>query len=392
MKILYCMNEQTGGDDLLWAFAENGHQISSYKRKLSLAEHGEDMELTTKKIYACLKEFQYEGVVSWNYFPAVSDACEAAGIPYMAWIYDSPLIHVFAANMQNSCNYLFIFDRKFAEQVKALGGNAYYLPLGINDTRLNRMVMTEDDLNLYSREISFVGSLYQDNIFDQVNATIPEDLRERLEGVFTRQLGDWNQNLLYGDIDQEDLGTLAKIYQVEQAEHYPFAPANTIITGLILSRKYAEIERRTVLQVLGSYYPVTLYNSIDQVGHLKNLECRPGVAYETETPKVYYASKINLNLTLKSIQTGIPLRCYDIMGAGGFLLSNGQEEFYEAFQPGEDLVLFHSMEELADLSGYYLRHESERMRITLNGYKKTTTEHTLRNRVAAMMAITYNNL
>ena len=33
-------------------------------------------------------------------------------------------------------------------------------------------------------------------------------------------------------------------------------------------------------------------------------------------------SKVNLNITLRNIKTGIPLRALDIMGAGGFLLTN----------------------------------------------------------------------
>ena len=53
-----------------------------------------------------------------------------------------------------------------------------------------------------------------------------------------------------------------------------------------------------------------------------------------ELPCVFRYSKLNLNPTLKSIQSGIPLRALDIMGAKGVLLSNFQPELVEYFEDG----------------------------------------------------------
>ena len=57
-----------------------------------------------------------------------------------------------------------------------------------------------------------------------------------------------------------------------------------------------------------------------------------------EAPLIYRCSKINLNISLKSILTGIPLRAFEIMGSGGFLASNYQEDFLEFFRPDEDFI------------------------------------------------------
>ena len=56
-------------------------------------------------------------------------------------------------------------------------------------------------------------------------------------------------------------------------------------------------------------------------------------------PLIFRESKINLNITLRSITSGMPLRALDIMGAGGFLLSNYQQELAENYIDGEELVL-----------------------------------------------------
>ena len=46
--------------------------------------------------------------------------------------------------------------------------------------------------------------------------------------------------------------------------------------------------------------------------------------------------KIYLNMTIKPIQTGLPLRIFDIMGCGGFLMTNYQAELPEYFEIGTD--------------------------------------------------------
>ena len=94
------------------------------------------------------------------------------------------------------------------------------------------------------------------------------------------------------------------------------------------------------------------------------------VEYFNEMPQVFRCSRINLNITLRSILTGIPLRALDVMGAGGFLISNYQSEIPEYFVPGEDLVVYEDYEDLCTKVEYYLSHESERREIAINGCRK----------------------
>ena len=107
-------------------------------------------------------------------------------------------------------------------------------------------------------------------------------------------------------------------------------------------------------------------------------------------PYVFHLSEINLNISLRSIRTGIPLRCLDRMGAGGFLLSNYQSDFYEHFIPGQDVVLYESVDDLLKKCAYYLRHESERKQIAINGYNKVKEYHTYEVRLQQMFDIVFN--
>ena len=90
----------------------------------------------------------------------------------------------------------------------------------------------------------------------------------------------------------------------------------------------------------------------------------------TELPYVFKCSKINLNISLRSIHSGIPLRAIEIMGAGSFLLSNFQKDYLMFFEPDKDFVYYEDEFDLIDKCHFYLEHENERTKIAQNGYSK----------------------
>ena len=92
--------------------------------------------------------------------------------------------------------------------------------------------------------------------------------------------------------------------------------------------------------------------------------------YYSTMPRVFRNSKINLNISLKLIQSGIPLRVLDVLGCGGFLITNYQPEIMEYFTPGRDLVVYEDIVDLVSKVEYYLIHEDERKAIAANGYKR----------------------
>ena len=102
-------------------------------------------------------------------------------------------------------------------------------------------------------------------------------------------------------------------------------------------------------------------------------------------PLVFRRSKINLNISLRSILSGIPQRAFDIMGSGGFLLSNYQNDFPDYFTPGEHFDFYESRADLLNKIAYYLSHEEERRQIARNGHDQVAAAHTYRHRVREML-------
>ena len=102
---------------------------------------------------------------------------------------------------------------------------------------------------------------------------------------------------------------------------------------------------------------------------------------------IFKQSNINLNITLKSIQTGIPLRCMDIMGSGGFLLTNFQSDLLDFFVPNEDFVFYESLGDCNSKISYYLTHDAARRQIAANCLGKMQETHTFIHRVRTILTV-----
>jgi spore maturation protein CgeB len=121
--------------------------------------------------------------------------------------------------------------------------------------------------------------------------------------------------------------------------------------------------------------------------NLINVNCHGFIDYHTDMYKVFNLSKINLNITLPSIETGIPQRIFDILGAGGFVMTNYQEELEDYFTPGVDLETYKDIPELIAKCRYYLTHEDARLNIAYNGFN---TAHSKYSSTAIMRSLLTN--
>jgi spore maturation protein CgeB len=148
------------------------------------------------------------------------------------------------------------------------------------------------------------------------------------------------------------------------------------------------MERIRLLAAVGKRYPVKLF-TMNKDFTLPGVQNMGITDYFTEMPYVFYHSKINLNITLRSIQTGMNLRSLDIMSSGGFLLTNYQEDFLDYFIPGEDFDFFTDRADLLDKIDYYLSHEEKRAAIAQNGYQKVRQHHTYELRFQEILSIVF---
>lgn len=328
-------------------------------------------------------------VFSINFFPAISCTCERLRIPYVCWTVDSPVPELFSNALKNSCNRIFLFDRAQYDFFSPVNPSCiHYLPLAADVKRFEGTVlsMTDEDYAAYGAEVSFVGSLYTEKCrYDSLS--LSARTRGFVDGLMEAQLRVFGWNFISDVLTESVIREIADadpdFYRSEDlrdgAERY-------LTAHQYVGMKLAALERERTLKRLSERFPVVLYTRSD-ASALPRVDCRGGVRTLTEMPKVFQASRINLNMTMRPIETGLSQRVWDVLACGGFLLTNYQAEIPEYFEIGKDLETYESLDELEEKIDYYLTHEEERMEIAIRGYEKVAAHHTYEIRVAQMIRI-----
>ena len=327
---------------------------------------------------AYLKAGAYTDVLSVNFSPLISMLCEELGIVYTAWVYDSPLHIRNLESLKNSCNRILFFDRGQAEQHRKDGVNAMHLPLAV-DTEVFRINASKWEKEDYRTDISLVGKLYQTE-YAYFTTPLQGYTKGYLEGIVNAQGKVYGGCLIPELITDELLAQMNADY------------AKVAKDGFTMGRRELEFmlacettgrERYMALALLSAHYPVDLY-STDVDKRLEKVRYRGYADYYSQMPLAFSQSKINLNISLKTIRTGIPLRAIDVLGCGGFVLSNYQEELFDYFNVVKELVVYENIEDLFYQSKYYLEHEDEREQIALAGFERVKRDFTFRERLEKM--------
>ena len=411
--------------DIEQTFLLLGYTVDNIEQELGSYDVSPEFE---RVIEEKIRGTHYDMVFTVNYFPLISNVCERTGVKYVSWTCDNPLISMYHESVFHDCNYIFTFDKTNYLEFRGMGvKHIWYLPLAVDTERMDallgapeevrtagaahegmktagtvpeeigtaesvpaeigkagrRKAAQDSEMRKYRGDVAFVGSLYERNSYDKIKNRLPEYLRGYFDAVMEAQLNISGANIVEPMLTTNILEQLQEYFQLEKSEG-SFSDLGLIFQTTVLGFKIAEIERRRALIELSKHYKVNVYSNSD-VSDLLRIQYCGSVDYWSEMPKVFRMSKINLNFTIPNIKSGIPLRIWDVLGCGGFLLTNYQAEIPYYFKEGEDLVCFDSLEDLCEKVGYYLEHEEERKRIAWNGYRKVREKHSYIERIRTIL-------
>ena len=378
--------------DIEQTFLLLGHTVDNIEQELGSYDVSPEFE---RVIEEKIRGTHYDMVFTVNYFPLISNVCERTGVKYVSWTCDNPLISMYHESVFHACNYIFTFDKTNYLEFRGMGvKHIWYLPLAVDTERMDALLgapeeagrwkaAQDPEMRKYRGDVAFVGSLYERNSYDKIKNRLPEYLRGYFDAVMEAQLNISGANIVEPMLTTNILEQLQEYFQLEKSEG-SFSDLGLIFQTTVLGFKIAEIERRRALIELSKHYKVNVYSNSD-VSDLLRIQYCGSVDYWSEMPKVFRMSKINLNFTIPNIKSGIPLRIWDVLGCGGFLLTNYQAEIPYYFKEGEDLVCFDGLEDLCEKVGYYLEHEEERKRIAWNGYRKVREKHSYIERIRTIL-------
>ena len=384
MKILICRFKGLGEKGIINSLKRLGFSVFEYDRKCD--NYDTDIKYL-EGLAAAIDRYKPDKVFSINYFPIVSKVCRIYGLLYYSWVYDCPELHLYSKSITNKINRIFVFDKVMYERLRKRSPyNIFYLPLATEPVEDFASWISDDDKKKYSHDVTFIGSLYNEKKrqYHQLES-LPDYERGYIEGLVQAQVNVLGYNFVADSLSDSIVKNLREQLGYKPIDDYEIEDRE-IIADHYIGMYASSIERIKTLQKVADVHILSIYTDSD-ISMLKNVE-NCGIADSvTMTPKIYHLSKINLNVTMKPIQSGVPLRVFDVLGVGGFLITNYQPEIMEYFEDGKDLVVYNSINDLQEKIIYYLDHEEERKIIAQNGYDKVRSNFTYDNLLRLMFEL-----
>lgn len=383
MRILYLESPAFALQDMIDAFRSLGIQCDPFFHPSYQERSDPDFDSSFDIL---ISKQHYDFVFSFNYFAIISNCCLRHNVDYISYVYDCPLLSLYSCSVLNKCNHIFLFDKASYLKFHNEGINTmHYLPLAANVQRLSKLKCPSAWKKKMECETSFVGSLYNEdhNLFERLTS-ISDYTRGYLESIMNAQ------QKVYGQYFLEDVLSDDILRDLQQSVPYSPLPdgAETdsyVYANYFLARKITSEERLSLLGMVSEQFTLKLYTNYPSPFLPRAIFMGTVDPYNV-APIVYKNSTINLNISLKSIQSGIPLRCMEILGSGGFLLTNFQADFLDYFVPNEDFVFYEDPDDLLNKIRYYLGHNSEIDQIKNNALQKVSESHTFVHRAKEMIS------
>ncbi len=384
-KILFLEWKSFGNDYIINEFRKQGYDIEMYAFPRETEDVRNSAMLTeqlTNVILSSCPAF----VFSFNYFPVAAIACKACRIKYVSWVYDSPYILMYSQTIFYDTNRVFVFDSAECDRFRVMGAHhVHYLPMAAATEDYEQMIPDPAHHEMYDSDVTFIGSMYSEtkqHMFRHL-----EDLdaytKGYVNGLMQVQKNVYGTDVLEDALTPEIVENMKKVCPVT-AHGDGLETVEWVFANYFLARKVTAMERAEILDLLSRKYDVKLFTP-QPTPLLPKVKNMGKIDYYTQAPYAMKCAKINLNISLRSIHTGMPLRAMDILGCGGFLLTNFQADFLDYFEPGKDFVYYDSIRNAEEMVDYYLHHDAEREEIALNGFRKARQYLSYQNQVQYML-------
>ena len=303
----------------------------------------------------------------------ILELADRYGIPVCVWFLDDPRPNVLAfQNFMGKEVHAFSWESAYLPWLRAKGfKSASLLPLASCNRVFSKPISKETRFAL-----SFVGSSMGDAYLNAIRKKFlwSPDLEPLVQEKAAA--------LLAGHTNAVDL--------THQALPFSDEKNKTWLTSLIIHTA-SHAKRVAVCAQL-------LPENLSIIGDPKSwqsllgsgAQCLPAVDYYSELPSIYQQSAISLNITSCQMPTAVNQRVFDVPLAGGFLLSDPQNDAVVLFEEDREIVVYRSIEEAVDKARFYQSQPARRAAISEAARSRILGEHLIEHRLQKMMKHFFN--
>ena len=331
---------------------------------------GGDFSDVLKGVLSSLVRFQPDFVLSINHLGfdhggVLGETLERFEVPVAVWYVDSPALVLRDARCADKgWSRVFVWERQVQSQLRDRGYNdIHFLPLATDPT-----VFKPGGPGL-PLALTFVGGSNQGHLRKWLGRIPLSDHR------FIVRLG-------------EEIARDRSILCSGRAPTWLPKESRPYLHDLMGAAMYlATIRYRSDL--LGPLVDegLFIYGDSGWSDQLPEATLPGGVPYGERLAYIYANSDISINATSAQMAAAVNQRVFDVPAAGGFLLSDDQDDLREVFDVGREAVTYTDRDELRSLVHYYRDHRERRLQIAAAGRARVLREHTYAHRVDTMITL-----
>lgn len=341
-------------------------------------------------LVAAIEENRADAVMSLRYFPVVSLVCSVMKIKYITWVCATYDKGIYSSTLLNDCNYVFLADYALYQEFAAgdfphLG----YLPLAANAERIGRVLAEAGEpeevadvamlQDIFTRDASGYHPLSPDSPMKDASKGYLEGCiacQHQLSGL--PSMAQYLPSYILDELKEKFPPEFESDSVETVAHYYDYRYFNSLITWADRDIHLNTIARDKYFQT------VELYNS-DKTYTSERIKCNDRADYRAQLPLIVRKSKINFVITHRNLKSGIPQVAWDIMAAGGFLLTNFQEDYLRLF-PDCPPAMYTDERQMLSKCIYYLHHEKERRELAETMKNVVVNHHTCKCRLETVFA------
>ncbi len=259
-----------------------------------------------------------------------------------------------------------------------------YLPLCANPHKFSPVKLAPDSHKRFGCDVSFVGSLMLDtqqnllNVLFDTLSILSGDGNKSWEAVHT-----WITKLTSSPPDgSKKLQLIKELKYLLKASDLPEEVSvndSYLLVTAPVEEFLAFLWRK---QVITAMVPLGIHIWGKEEWKTDfHSNYRGKADHYLDLPKIYRASKINLDISRTSQPNIITMRVFDVLACGRFILADRNETLLELFKEDWDIVCYDTQEEAVDKINFYIHHEIDRTKITERGYEKVVNSHTFAHRL-----------
>ena len=354
----------------------------NYDKLYMIPKDWNEDEVVYDAICIKLRQGNYTHVFSINFSPIVCQAIRDCGSreKYISWTHSVPMEVNDLNLLKYDFNRIFVFDKNYVSFLQTLGCSyVYHLPLA---TTIRKIIRKRPE---FIHDLSMVGTLYNSEYTNLISPLKKYD-RGYLDGLVEFQCLVNGANVIDMGLTEELIDRMNATYESKLESTDKFIPYNKRQLSYCMCREATRRNRIMAFLLLEGKVQTGLYTG-DKADMLRHTYKGGYIDYKIKMPEVFRNSKVNLNITLSCIESGIPLRLLDIIGCGGVALSNSQPEIFEYFRPDIDIVCFDNMEELVNKALFLIKEDGVRDKLIENGLSVIEKAFKFSDRVNAMFNI-----